>query len=291
VNLAVLMRPERKSIVRVVYSDESGVGPERHEPLTVVAGLMLNLDSQWHPLLESIEQALREFLGQEDISRYEIKGKNLYQQIRRSTPSAEKLMTALMSLPQRHLVPIFYGAVSRAGYMYFMREIYSRSVYRSNPEGRMSIVKPTPDAFSEALKFCLNRVDSYVHAAFPSEQVLWIHDKGSYDDDAKSQLDAVRRLSASELGPILRQILDGYVERSHVVDTIYFGDSRESRALQLADACCSTITRHLRGDSVADPYYELLKPQIVSDGTRPEYENAETVWKNMLERERAKKGN
>ena len=59
--------------------------------------------------------------------------------------------------------------------------------------------------------------------------------------------------------------------------------------LQLADACCSTITRHLRGDPVADPYYELLKQQVVNDGNRPDYENAEMVWKNMQERQRAKK--
>jgi hypothetical protein len=286
----LVLGPQRKTIVRVVYSDESGVGSERDEPLTVVAGLMLNIDSQWHPVLASVEKTLREILGREEISTYEIRARNLYHQIRRDEPTAKALMSALMKIPDQHRVPIFYGAVDRAGYMYFMREIYVRSVYRGlNAEERLSDVRPAPDAFGEALKLCLNRVDSFVHTVFPTEQVLWIHDRGRYDDDAKSQLEKVRVLGASEFGVMLRENLEGYLERSHVVDTIYFGDSRDSRALQLADACCSTITRHLRGDPVATPYYEMLKPQITNDGARPEYENSETIFKNALERERTKK--
>jgi hypothetical protein len=252
---------------------------------------MLNVDSQWHPLLESIENTLRAILGVEDISKYEIKARNLYHRIRRGDPTAKALMSALMKIPSQHLVPVFYGAVDRAGYIYFMREIFSRSVYRERAEERMEDVRPPMDTFGQAFAQCIGRVDSFVHAIFPAEQILWIHDKGRYDDGAKFQLGNVRALGASEIGSHFREVLDDYyLERSHVVDTIYFGDSRESRALQLADACCSTITRQLRGDPDADPYYELLKPQIANDGSRPEYENVEAVWKIMQERERAKKG-
>jgi hypothetical protein len=289
VSLAVLLGPEPKTVVRVIYSDESGIGSEKDEPITVVAGLMLNIDSQWHPVLESIEQSLRETLGKEDISTYEIKAKNLYHQIRRGDPTAKALMAALMKIPQQHLVPVFYGAIDRAGYMYFMREIYTRSVYGSNPERRMSMVNPPLDTFSEAFLQCIGRVDSFVHTAFPTEQILWIHDRGRYDEDAKQQLDKIRSLGASELGAAFRQALEGYLERSHVVDTIYFGNSRESRALQLADACCSTITRHLRGDPTASPYYELLKPQVVNEGSRPEHEDIEANWARWQQREKDKK--
>src|SRR5258708_28413467 len=107
--LAILLGPERKSVVRVVYSDESGVGSEHDEPLTVVAALMINIDSQWHPLLESIEQTLRRILRTKDVSRYEIKARNLYHQIRRNDRKAKALMSALMKIPQQHLAPVFYA--------------------------------------------------------------------------------------------------------------------------------------------------------------------------------------
>jgi hypothetical protein len=67
----------------------------------------------------------------------------------------------------------------------------------------------------------------------------------------------------------------------HIIDTIYFGNSQESRALQLADVCCSTITRHLRGDPIATRYYKLLlKQMILAD--RPQFENVENVEQDYL---------
>jgi hypothetical protein len=48
----------------------------------------------------------------------------------------------------------------------------------------------------------------------------------------------------------------------HVIDTIYFGDSKESRALQLADVCNYVIRRHLVGKANAAPYYRLIEPQL-----------------------------
>jgi hypothetical protein len=171
--------------VRVVYSDESGIGSEKDEPLTVVTALMLNIDSQWRPVLESIEEALHEILDREDISTYEIRARNLYHQIRRDDPTAKALMSALMKIPQQHLVPVFYAAIDRAGYMYFMREIYTPSVYRERAKERMDEVDAPLGTFGHALAECIGRVDTYVHTGFPAEQILWIHDKGKYDDDAK----------------------------------------------------------------------------------------------------------
>jgi len=72
-----------------------------------------------------------------------------------------------------------------------------------------------------------------------------------------------------------------YAGNTHLADTIYFGNSEESRALQLADVCCATITRQLRGDPAALPYYRALRGQIVNDGARPEFEGAEQIIKRM----------
>jgi hypothetical protein len=66
---------------------------------------------------------------------------------------------------------------------------------------------------------------------------------------------------------------------SHIADTIYFGASSDSRALQLADLCCSVITAHLRVTYDYNrqkqprrelaPYYSLISRQVVNDGTPP----------------------
>ncbi|HEY1851919.1 MAG TPA: hypothetical protein VGG60_12905, partial [Candidatus Binataceae bacterium] len=36
-----------RTVVRVVYSDESGTGSIEEEPITVVAAIVINLDTQW----------------------------------------------------------------------------------------------------------------------------------------------------------------------------------------------------------------------------------------------------
>ena len=57
--------------------------------------------------------------------------------------------------------------------------------------------------------------------------------------------------------------LSGFPARkSSLVDTVYFGDSSDSRALQLADVCCSTICLQLRGHQIAEPYYDLIRFRI-----------------------------
>jgi hypothetical protein len=266
--------------VRVVYSDESGTGSERDEPVTVVAGVMLNADHQWHPTLQSIESALRSALGRDETSNFEIRGRNLYHQVRRGDEKAHTLLSELLLIPKQQRLPIFYGAVDRAGYKLFMQKIYIPSVRAGRNDEPMG----TLDTFKQALDKCMNLLDSYVHAAFPEEQVLWIHDKGMYDDHAKEQLNFIRSVGSSGLSEFLRLVEIGYLQKSHIVDTVYFGDSRESRALQLADVCCSTITRYLRGDTIAVPYYELLRRQIVNDGARREHENMETTIEELRKR-------
>lgn len=277
--------PERRSVVRVVYSDESGLGSERDEPLTVVAGLMLNMDSQWHPVLEAIERGIVDHIGKDDISGYEIKGRSLYHGIRNGNKKSAKLMTSLMGIPSQHHIPVFYGAIDRSGFKYFMR---NRHKLRGHSDDQSEQPDPDPhETFLEALKDCISRVDSFVHTVFPREQVLWIHDKGRYDEHAKIGLRDERDFTnANSPWKKLRQEILGIAPiptvRSHIVETIYFGNSQESRAIQLADVCCSTITRFLRGDSTAAPYYEILRPQVISSDIRPRFEDAERLMTEIL---------
>lgn len=55
----------------------------------------------------------------------------------------------------------------------------------------------------------------------------------------------------------------------HFHDDMYFGDSRYSIGIQLADVCSYFITRHLDGDSQIQEFYELIEPYIVFSETYP----------------------
>lgn len=48
----------------------------------------------------------------------------------------------------------------------------------------------------------------------------------------------------------------------HFHDDIFFGDSRYSVGIQLADLCSYFIARHLQGDEEIKPFYDLIEPHI-----------------------------
>ena len=120
----------------------------------------------------------------------------------------------------------------------------------------------------------------------PNERVLWIADKTGFEKSVKRGLTFLqfvyglrdyiyKRLqregvAASELPPF------ELFHPSHVIDTIYFGDSHESLGLQFADVCCATIAQHLLCKDDAEPFYNLIRPQVVTENTLVKYSDA---WK------------
>lgn len=58
----------------------------------------------------------------------------------------------------------------------------------------------------------------------------------------------------------------------HFHDDMYFGDSRYSLGIQLADLCSYFIARHLAGDSEIDSFYDMIRPHVVYSDTYPPHE-------------------
>jgi hypothetical protein len=85
----------------------------------------------------------------------------------------------------------------------------------------------------------------------PNEKVLWIADRAN----AAQAMKAFLKMSQS------RELVPGVSQSKleHIIDTIYFGDSHESRALQLADACNFVIKRRLMNNPDIEPYYSLIR--------------------------------
>jgi hypothetical protein len=276
-------------LVRVVFSDESGVGSE-DQLITVIAAIMVNLDKQWDLLIADIEEILADvFKDAGKATEYEIHGDRLAKDLksgREKGKYSEELLHRLLLLPAKHQFPIFYGATERAGYE--KQEEYLKGLRRSlsKPLRHGVTIDPT---FGD----CLRRANDYVNTS--SEKILWIHDHAGRLTTAKHfellayrlqeiiQAHAPKSLvggspkpltfGVGRAGPSLR------TPGLHVVDAIYFGDSANSRLLQLADLCCSVITAHLLATyeyaakghkkTVLSSFYRLIQNQVVSDGTPP----------------------
>lgn len=263
---------EDKNIVKVVYSDESGVGA-KDELLTVVTAILVNMDEQWHliePTFSKIRNGLPDNLLEGGRA---VKGRILYGALRKNIPEsplARDALASILALPANLKIPIYYGAVEREGFAKF----HSR-VRTADHEQRMT-------EYDVAFEQCLACVDNTVSALLPGERLLWIADRSDKqrEPSTKTTLEMYRMLRQKHRlsRRVAAQQNDAPLIPDHAIciaDTIYFGNSKESVALQLADVCCSTITSHLlatwyRHKPIANEFYEIIRLQIMNE-VMPQY--------------------
>jgi Protein of unknown function (DUF3800) len=278
--------------VRVVFSDDSGRGSTREEPFTVVTAAMFNMDAEWDSFVTDFHQAAVEATGSGDV---EAKGARLLSDALDGKQNAAQWLAAILTLPQRHNIPIFYGAIHRLAFEKLCKE------YMEGLRG--SLRNPVGLASGQDMAFadCLKRVETYAQTFVPREQVLWIADNGGNETTGKKfelkwsqfmeiftalagQIEEVHKNTGKPHNEIAKEDWASlHVRRSgflphamasRVIDPVYFGDSKESCAIQLADVCCAVITGRLLDRSGIEPYYTILRSQIVNDGTPPLFTTA-----------------
>jgi len=184
---------------------------------------------------------------------------------------ARDILREMLWTTVKYPTPIYYGAVDKIGYA------SSIDMRRQGLGGDK--IKTT--AHDLAFDSCLARVDAFAHAALPkNEQVLWIHDhRGSaqQEQETKTGLRWAQSLVQEGWDPINLNYAYGNQEPIRIADSVYFGHSHESLALQLADVCCSTISNQLlqklygSKQKYAAPYYAIIQRRVMNDGVPPQY--------------------
>jgi hypothetical protein len=102
---------------------------------------------------------------------------------------------------------------------------------------------------------CALRVENLIKTYNPNERILWIADHAHAAEAMKGFLSVFRSR------PLLPNLPISKLEQ--IIDTIYFGNSKESRPLQLADACGYIIRRHAMKKANALPFYRMIEPMLI----------------------------
>ncbi len=253
--------------LRVVFSDESGVGSKKDEPITVVTAIAINFDDHWEPITSRIapviDEARKKHKGLLDKGQT-LKGSLLYSGVRRGIEAADAILRDVLTVINQEKVLVFHGAVDRREFDDF------RAIARADlHEKKMS-------SFDKAFEACFGEVDRTIRS-FTKEQILWIADRSDRSREATTKLTLLfhrlREASLGEGGLILGHTSGPKIAgKSRIADTIYFGVSAESVALQMADVCCSTVTRYLLEkeygwDRIVERYYKILEPALRTRGT------------------------
>jgi hypothetical protein len=114
-------------------------------------------------------------------------------------------------------------------------------------------------------RLCVQGVENWMGQFHPQELVLLIS-----DDFQQKDVKAELRKSFRQLRKRFRRPVTSFVWRLH--DEMYFGNSKDSIGIQLADLCGYFIAKHLEGDDdpAAEGFYELIKDCIVFSHVAPQ---------------------
>ncbi len=254
-------------IVRVLYSDESGLGSKATEPIVVVAAIMMNMDKHWSKVESELSDVLADTPKNLLHEGRELKGALLYSAVRKKIRKASEILIRTLAVVENCRIPVFYGAADRKGH-----EDWGLH--------RLAQPKKQATADDDAFDSCLTRVDTFAHAELAAdEQILWISDHSDKKRERRTKfgLDWAKFLKARNWDMTgLSQALGKEPQPLRIADTIYFGHSHESLALQLADVCCSTITFWLletlyNWRPCAGRYYEIIRKRVMSGDFPPLY--------------------
>ncbi len=239
----------------------------KKEPITVVAAVALNMDRQWEPVFSELNALVHRAAKENKDLLHKgrsLKGKDLYSGVRRGIGPADTILRAALRVVADHGLSVFYSAVDRAEF-----ENY-RGILKMTERDK----KMTP--FDKAFEGCFSVVDRTVRTE-TNEQILWIADRSDRARESATKNALIyhrfKEATFGDGGLIFGQLnVPLKTGASRIADIVYFGSSDESVGLQLADVCCSTITRHLLEQGygrapVAGPYYEMLRPAIRNHGT------------------------
>jgi hypothetical protein len=152
-----------------------------------------------------------------------------------------QIFSLALSVVQVCQLPVVYGAVDKAK-------------HRAGPYANH---RPIDVAF----RFCAAGVEKWLRQNGNDDIALLISDDTSDVKEKESIKTAFRQLRKKLR---FRGGLDGMDPGplQHMVDDIYFGDSKDSLGIQIADMCGFIIRRHLSGKTDSEYLYDQIKDDI-----------------------------
>lgn len=257
-------RKEQRIFVNLAYIDDSDTKNKRRK-WQVMAGVIIH-DASFHWAESSMERVRDELVPPEKLDKFEeFHASELYggYGVFEGIPDDKRMdaITKLLRLLDAHEMSIVYGAVNIAELPF---HFYASA-----------------DPMDIAFRICLEGVDRWITGR-TDINVLRLSDgsKESFErlkHGLGNMANAMSRdmviVIVDECSPKTRDMLHTsyrafrYSPNFH--DDMYFGDSRYSMGIQLADLCAYFIGRHLEGDTETKPFYDMVSPHITFSLQQP----------------------
>jgi hypothetical protein len=173
-------------------------------------------------------------------------------------PAIQRILS-LLDMP----LPVVYGAVHTK---HLSQELYGSA----NP-------------VDVCFRICATGIDEWLSSQFIDELLSHANPNGETQfpisnphlallivDNGDNKIKNALQDSFRTLRPRVRPPDHVHGKLSNLVDDMFFGDSRFSLGIQLADLCSYFIGHHLDGEVESDGFYKMIEPHIVHSKCIPD---------------------
>lgn len=237
--------------MRLVYLDESGTGDLKNEPITVVAGVIVDADKQWQLVESKLNEIVEKYIRKEDRTGFVFHASDLFHESKNRIPRERyspevrlEILDALCAIPGDLELPIVVDWLKRSSRVIDIQE--NEYGLPQTLELTMSDINTTSHLLLSTM--CAVHVDKFVQAeGHPQEvAVLILEDNPQTRKEVKQMHNFGRH------------------RYKRLIDTIHFAEKSEAPLLQLADVCACVLKRRLMGKKGSDRFASKMMPCIVN---------------------------
>lgn len=222
----------------VAYGDDSGT--DRSSPFQIFAAVMMRAEYSFSYLEAQHALAIEQFIPEERRERFHefhaqelFRGTGVFEDIKEDKRHG-MLRELLIALAMAEC-DVFYGAVRK-------QDLHNTVCGSASP-------------LDVAFRLCLRSIESWMQETAAGDLCILISDDMG-DRAEKAQLKRSFRAMRT------KHKLMEFGALAHFHDDIYFGDSKESVGIQLADTCAFFIGRQLRGEPDPKGFYSEFDGRI-----------------------------
>lgn len=240
-------------LMRLTYLDEGGIS--QHEPMAVVAGVIVHGDRQLVPVENHLQYLLAKHIPEQDRTGFVFHAKDIWSN-KKFFKDKEKwpwdrrapILEDLSLIPKMFDLPVAFGVSEKS----FVSEQIGGVPYK------------TLDAVSHACAFssCTQRVERYFRDHFRDEFTIVIAEDRQ---EVRRFMKTVQAMLQGRKGGIPDDIVKTFSELPyrHIRDTLHWAGKDESPILQVADMCAFFIRGGAAKNARAQPFVANLTSQLL----------------------------
>ncbi len=244
--------------MRNIYTDEAGTSAG--EPVSVVAGLIVNPDVHWFPVMRRVRELWDHHIPSEyrhenqhtlhkDFTFHAKRVSDGTKYPRWKEDSRRAVLQAMMAIPGEFGIPITFAAVKRGAFD-----------WSGWPAHRKKQMTPAKSDHMFAFLGCIGEANEFVRTEYENELAQVI-------SDHHSEMPEILRTTLNDLqarpfpvetampregrNPELRTKL---LQADRIIDEVYFLERRNAPFLQIVDAVAFGLRRYLARQSSGEDY-------------------------------------